>query len=241
VAETIVIAAAMGMELRGLEHRLGRMRKIQNPSLDAREGRHMGKTVISIRTGVGRHKAAERLRLAIDSFSPNWILVIGIAGALGREFRVGDPFMVSSACLWPGDAETLPLEQAHELVDVFSDQETPLVRRMRKGRRVRRGRLLTVNSFVNSVQEKRKLRAAGFDLVDMEFAAMAAVASEAGVPIKGLKVVSDTAAHDFPGFHYSPDGGTRAPLRLAANCVRACRTLGLFAHSWLRAAAGNRK
>ena len=227
----------MGIELRGLGRRLGPLRRLRSLPFDARESKRGGR-ILLVRTGVGRHKSLAVYRQAIDAFSPDLIFSIGIAGGLRHEFQVGDPFAISSACLWPGDSENLALEQAVALTENFSSQDNPLINRLKGGRRVRRGRLLTVDAFVNSVGEKRKLAAAGFDLVDMEFAAAVEAASEAGIALTGLKVVSDSARQGFPRYKFSAESGHKGipPARLIAGSLRATGVLGKFAAAWLEAA-----
>jgi nucleoside phosphorylase len=238
MSQPILIAAAMGIELRGLARLLGKLKRLQGGPLDAREAEFNGECILTVRLGIGRRKASEGVRLAVDAFHPSQILLIGLAGGLRREFSVGDPFVISAACLWPGAAETLALEQALQLEEVYSNASQPPVEFIKKGRRIRRARLITVDSFVGSTQEKRKLGTAGFDLVDMEFAAVAETSAALGLPLTGLKVVSDTLAHNFPRYRFSAEGESRLlpPPRLAANSLRACRALGRFAATWLKAA-----
>ena len=227
----------MGIELRAFGRGLGRLTRLPGKAPDAREALLGDRRLVLTRIGIGRHAACEGLRLAISSFSPDKVLLIGLAGGLRHEFRVGDPFVVSSAGLWRGDAENLSIEQAVRLAEVYNNPDRPLVEHIKSGKRVRRARLLTVDSFVGTISEKRKLGAAGYDLVDMEFAALAAAAQEPGVPITGLKVVSDTLAHNFPRYRFSAAEGARGilPPRLLANSFRACRVLGRFANTWLKA------
>ena len=227
----------MGIELRGLGRRLGPLQRLNLPKIDARESNRDGR-IILLRTGVGRHQSLTAYRQAIEVFSPDLILSIGVAGGLRHEFLVGDPFVVSSASLWPSDVETLSLEQALALPEVYGTQDIPLVAQIKGGRRVRRGRLLTVDNFVNSVNEKRKLASAGYDLVDMEFAAAVEASSGAGLPLTGLKVVSDSAQQGFPRYRFSADGERKGipPVRLVAGSMLASRVLNKLVAAWLAAA-----
>ena len=227
----------MGIELRGLSRGLGRLKRLPGESPEAREALLGDRRLILARIGIGRHAAVKSLQLAVSRFNPERVLLIGLAGGLRHEFRVGDPFVISSAALWPGDAENLSIELAVRLQEKFSDPGKPLVELIKGGRRVRRARLLSVDSFVGSTSEKRKFGAAGYDLVDMEFAAVAAAVQESGTPVTGLKVISDTLSHNFPRYRFSAVEGSRGmiPPRLAANSFRACRVLGCFALVWLEA------
>jgi nucleoside phosphorylase len=237
MAGPILIAAAMGLELRGLARALHASKRLISGQLDARDAQLGGTSLVLARLGIGRYKAVAALRLAVNELHPSAIALIGLAGALRPEFHIGDPFLISSAALWTGSAENLSLQQALQLKEVYANAAAPPIEFIWGGRRVHRGRLLTVDSFVGSTKEKRMLGTAGFDLVDMEFAALAEVAAELNLPLTGLKVVSDTLAHNFPRYRYSAREGSPSipPPRLAANSLRACRVLSRFALAWLKA------
>lgn len=231
-----MVAAPMGIELKSLTRRLGHYEPLKHAPYKARESVLSGRKIITVCTGINRLQIQQNLTLALDDFSPSRVLFIGIAGALRPEFRVGDPFMVSAASQWIGDSETLSLDQALTLKNVYHSLEEPRISIIKGGRRVRRARLLSVDNFVGTTQEKRRLGAAGFDLVDLEFAAVAIILSERGLPLSGLKVVSDSLPQNFPSFHYSLEAGRKGvpPARLMANTFRACRLLGRFTHAWLQ-------
>jgi adenosylhomocysteine nucleosidase len=232
----ILVLAAMGQQLKPLAHRLGKTGSVGSVGIDARQAMLRERPIILARTGIGRKAAVEVTRLAVETFEPSQVICIGIAGSLRPDFKVGDPFLVSSACLWMSESENLSIDRAVALPTAFETQEVPLVRRIKGGVRVRRARLLTVDAFVNDMSEKRRLGMAGFDLVDMEFAAVAKEVVTAGLPCSGLMTVSDSLLHNFPSFRLSTAEGMRGqpPPRLVVNALRACKILGGFAHLWLR-------
>jgi hypothetical protein len=96
---------------------------------------------------------------------------------------------------------------------------------------------LTVDSFVNSISEKRRLGIAGFDLVDMEFGAVAAALSDTGISLTGLVTVSDTLYHGFPKFKIDQETGMNGmtPTRLVYNSLKASKILGTLTFRWLKA------
>ncbi len=63
---------------------------------------------------------------------------------------------------------------------------------------VRRGALLTVDRVVQSASAKRELRRQDAQAVDMEAAAVAAVAKEHHLPFFCIRVISDIAEEDMP-------------------------------------------
>lgn len=234
--QSILVAAALGMELRYLARRLGKARYINSGDLKARQFFPKGREVLLFKTGIGRKQAAESIQNAINKFSPGEILFIGMAGSLRSEFRVGAPFMISTATQWPAETENLSIEQAVGLKLTYENTNQPLVKHVKGTMRVRRATLLTVDSYVNTLREKRRLGTAGFDLVDMEFGAVAAVVDMNKTPLTGLKTVSDSLSDNFPAFRMSAGEGSRGvpPPRLMFNSVRACRVLAGFAHLWIK-------
>lgn len=235
MSEPILIAAPMGIELRGLLRRMPKSRQLKKSPYDARETELEGKRIITARVGISRISCEKNLRPVLDRFSPSRVYFIGISGALRPEFRVGDPFVISAACQWSGDSSTLSLERAVSLQEIYQDNRQPRIKEIKGRRRVRRARILTVDNFVNTAKEKRRLGAAGFDLVDMEFAAAAKICAEKRRSLTGLKVVSDTLSQSFPSFHHSTVKKSRGlpPPRLAASSMRACKILGRFVFGWL--------
>lgn len=231
----ILVAAAMGFELKPLTRRLGKVTHINREGLAARQAWLKGRRLVLFRTGLGRKKAVAAMRSAVEAFDPQSVLFIGLAGALRADFKLSDPFVVSTAALWASDSENLSIDRAVGLKPTYENSEMPLIRRIKGGRPVRRARLLTVDAFVNTVREKRRLGTAGYDIVDMEFGAIAAELDWETVPLTGLMTVSDTLLHNFPSFKPTGEGLKEAPPpRLLANSLRACKVLGSFAHIWLK-------
>ena len=231
----ILVAAAMGFELKPLTRRLGKVTHMNRDGLTARQAWLKGQRLVLFRTGLGRKQAVEAMRNAMKTFDPGAVLFVGLAGALRAEFKLTDPFVVGSAALWASDSENLSIDRAVGLKLTYENNEMPLIRRVKGGRPVRRARLLTVDAFVNDVREKRRLGTAGYDIVDMEFGAIAAEIDWRSIPLFGLMTISDTLLHDFPAFKPNSEGnmGTPPP-RLMANSFRACKVLGSFAHLWLK-------
>ncbi len=126
--------------------------------------------------GVGRRAAAAAARAqagAVDA-----LVSVGFAGALASGYKVGDVF-VAQRVIAGG------VEYAGRLPGCPDDS-------------CRRGTLLTVDRVVQSVEEKRRLAASGAQAVDMEAAAVAAVAAERALPFYCVRAVSDAAETALP-------------------------------------------
>jgi len=239
--KSILVSAPLGNHLTPLLKRLGRWSTLDVSDVQARRFQFMGTSIYLHKSGFGRRYAVQSVLNAIEVLSPDHVVYIGVAGGLKPDFNVGDPFYIASASLWSSDSENLSIDQALGLDLQYQSQDMPLLDRVKGGNRVRRARLLSVDSFVNSVREKRKLGIAGYDLVDMEFAALAGAIRQAGAelpPLTGLMTVSDTVHHGFPSFKPNAvsgsAGGRYIPPKLKLNMNKAAQSLGSFVHLWLR-------
>jgi len=91
------------------------------------------------------------------------------------------------------------------------------------------GRLLSAEQILATVEEKRaRQRASGAAAVDLESFAIAAVASQAGVPFLCVRVIVDGAGDELPQavLRATRADGTLRAAWLAAQWLRAPRELG---------------
>lgn len=144
------------------------------------------------------------------------LVSFGTAGGLDPALRAGS-LVLPERVVAPGGA-ILPVDPALAL---------------RLGRRPVQGTLASVGAAVVTAAAKAALRAAtGAVAVDLESAAVAAVAHDAGVPFAALRVVLDKADRALPPAALAglaPDGGTR-PLSVLAALLRRPQDLpGLVA------------
>ena len=171
----LLLIAALPLELAGFSG------AVPEPSRDVRwlaASEIGGRRVLLAANGVGRDAAASGVRTLLAGYRVDAVVSTGFAGALSAELGVGDAFLAETVMDGP--------------------------RRFRGGQpvrvpnSVRRGALVTVDRVVQSAQAKTELSAGGAIAVDMESAAVAAVAAEAGVPFYCLRAISDPANSDLP-------------------------------------------
>ena len=121
------------------------------------------------RRPAGRRRGTEDL-LASDTVEH--VIVIGVAGGLGADVRVGDVVVPEVV---------IDLDRGHEL------RPSPL------GSEIARGRLLTSNDFITDPDALPRLRAEGATAIDMETAAIARVCEDRGVRWSVFRGISDDA------------------------------------------------
>ena len=132
------------------------------------------------------------------------LLSIGFAGALRAPFKVGD-LLVPQTVL---DDEGRQYFVAHDLFATITS------RLSRSDFDIRDCTLLSTRKIINSASEKSVLAARfGADAVDMESAAIAAVAQQAQIPFAVVRVVSDGARQNIP---YAVNGAIDCQGRVIA-------------------------
>ncbi len=137
-----------------------------------------GERAILVANGAGRSVASAAAREALSKQSVRAVISTGFAGSLDPSHSVGDVFIADS--VRGDDGEFATCRPAGPLGGA------------------RRGALLTAGRVAQSALDKRELRERGAHAVDMEAAAVAAVAAECGLPFFCIRVISDTATEDLP-------------------------------------------
>jgi nucleoside phosphorylase len=164
-------------------------------------------TIGFLKTGVGPKRAAASLGEALKAIEPARILVIGYAGAIDPNLRLGDLVAVSKALAFSLDKEHPDWEHI-QLDDAFElhDCETLADCAKSVGLSIRTGDTLTSSYVLGDPVHKRRLHERFHaSIVDMETAALAGVASPKAIPISCIRAVSDEAADRFLApFSYDP-------------------------------------
>ena len=156
-------------------------------------------------TGVGKAMAAMSTEYVISRYMPSAIIMVGLAGALSSELRIGDLVLAEDALQYDLDASPLGfavgevpyagyrlLESDARLLEAASTFRLP------EGR-LHRGRILTGDGFVadSGVKERLVSEFQGI-AVEMEGAAVGLVCLVNRVPFLLARTVSDTADGDAP-------------------------------------------
>ncbi|WP_375483981.1 hypothetical protein [uncultured Mycobacterium sp.] len=163
----IAVICAMPMELRPLRRRL-RLRKTALGYV----GKFGGRLVIASISGIGTARAHAATVRLLDAVDIEWVIVVGITGAIDNETRIGTlvlPELVANGA--DGSQyrpKPLPLGNTH-------------------------GVMWTTDSVLVDPAVHAGLRARGVISVDMETAAIAKVCDERGVPWSVVRAISDRA------------------------------------------------
>lgn len=167
----VAVIAAMRPELRPIVERLD-LRCEALGSGQIWRGRAGRREVVAAVTSMGTAAAARWTRGLLDAHPVDHVVVVGIAGGVDPALRIGDLL----------DPETVVDERSGAALHPAPLRaEAP------------RGRLLTTDTLHNTPAAVEALRSQGVGAVDMETAAIAAVAEARAIPWSVLRAVSDYA------------------------------------------------
>jgi adenosylhomocysteine nucleosidase len=175
-----------------------------------------------IKTGVGPDRAREASETALSMLAPDALLSTGYAGSLGVA-SVGELILGMSILDW-----------AHGKAGQKIQSDPALLERARAAARDARiawsqGPVVTVGRMLWRASEKQALGvASGAIAVDMESAAIAKVASMAGIPFLLVRAISDRAQDNLPmdfNLWYGPFGLWRCVFEV---CKRPSILYGLY-------------
>jgi nucleoside phosphorylase len=147
-----------------------------------------GVDVAFCRTGVGianAHEAAERL---FEHASPSLVLSAGCAGAAHPDLKTGDLVLASEIrSETPTDRFLTSEMDRTDIERLIREEDLPY----------RTGPLMTLWNIAGK-SAKEDAGAKGAACVDMETAAVAAIAEKAGVPLVSLRTIFDPLEEEFP-------------------------------------------
>ena len=156
-------------------------------------GTFAGRSVLLVRSGVGKACARDALLQVCERFVPSLVISMGYAGGVVPCLNIGD-FIVADKVLefvsggiedWTRKRETIEIP-----IERFPVDDTVL-----------RGGLLTVDEVISKPEHKSALGKNHPVLaVEMETSALARLAREKQLPFLSVRAISDTVDHELPDF-----------------------------------------
>ncbi len=228
LARMLLIAAALEEELNTAKALYPDAARVPADSVKLWRAVRRNEPVYFLRAGVGPRRSAESLERALGLIQPSHILVIGYAGALDPELKLGSLIAVRKASAFSLE-DTSPSWE-HVRIDgefVLHNCESLLQSAGLAGVTACAGDILT-SSHVLGEPEHKNLLFERFhaSVVDMETAALARVAHAQAIPIACMRAISDEARDSFLApFSYDPSAGIpeRARKLLRTGMVETLR------------------
>jgi adenosylhomocysteine nucleosidase len=209
----LLIAAAMGEELKTAMDLCHGQKRTVHRSLSLRQASRKDRTINFLKTGVGPRRSAVSLDEALKTVEVTHILVIGYAGALDPDLKLGDLVAVRRAFAFSLDKDNPTWEnvQLNGTYELTQGEELARTAEL-QGLRIKVGDVMTSSYVLGEPAHKKILNARfGASIVDMETAALAGVAASHHVPISCLRVISDEAGDTFLApFSHDPSANIAA-------------------------------
>lgn len=195
----LLIAAALEEELDTALALCQVKKKITHGRISLWQADRNDETIGFLKTGVGPERAAKNLEEALEIADAHRILVIGYAGALDPDLRVGDLVAVARALAF-SFPEDNPIWENVRLDGAFELAQSEMLAKSAGsfGMRVSVGEVMT-SSYVLGDPAHKHLLFSRFhaSIVDMETAALARIAASKKLPLSCIRVISDEARDTF--------------------------------------------
>ncbi len=166
------------------------------------KGKVKDKTCILVKGGVGKVNAARVTQLLIDNFKPDYIINVGVAGALNPTLKIGD--IVIGTSLVQHDFDITAFGHAKGYITgigdrIYSDDmliqkfESAIDNQEDRKYKVEKGVIASGDIFCTEIPMRDKIYAK-FDAecVEMEGAAVAQVCYLCNTPFIVIRSISDT-------------------------------------------------
>ena len=167
----VAFLAPMKSELRPLVRKLS-LERVERDDAVYHEGTAGGVDVVAGLTGIGMKPAAAAADQILDAYSPDHLIVVGIAGGVPPHSKVGDLLVPEVVA----NGETGTEHRPALLGDI-----------------VPHGRLVSDDEFLSSDEDIARVSKQGVTALDMETAAIAAVCERRGTPWSVFRAISDMA------------------------------------------------
>lgn len=210
---TIGFIGAMDDEIEGLKNKLEDVSKMTRASMEFCKGRIGNRTVVAVKSGVGKVNAAICAQILVDEYKVEAIINTGAAGSLENKINIGDIVIGETAIQhdmdsvdfgFPlGQVPFMPLEYKGdaELADALEKSCKSIYPDLN----IFRGLIVSGDEFVAKKERKDWIKS-HFDALctEMEGAAIAQCAYLNNIPFLILRAISDkaddSASMDFPEF-----------------------------------------
>lgn len=204
--KTIGIIGAMEEEILCLKEKIEIVTTKNVVGLAFYIGRYKGNSIILVRSGIGKVNAAICAQAMIDHFGVDYILMLGVAGALAEDLNIGDIVISTDAVQHDMDTSALgdPIGTIPRMAESYFKADEELVRlamasaaEIADGYRVITGRIASGDQFICTKEGKAKIRKdVKGTCAEMEGAAIAHACWLNRIPFLIVRAISDGAGEE---------------------------------------------
>ena len=203
----IAVLGAMECEIEEVKNYLINLKEQVYKDLKIFTGNIGNKFIILAQTGIGKVNAALNCQYIIDTFTPDIIINIGVAGGIGKGLKVGDIVIGTSLVQHDFDVSVLGYVKGYMCTGINKDKPTHFycdklitekfkqsLLNILKENKIYEGIIATGDQFVSDKKLKEEINKTFNALaVEMEGAAIAQVATRNKIPFSVTRVISDLA------------------------------------------------
>ncbi|MBR4016154.1 MAG: 5'-methylthioadenosine/adenosylhomocysteine nucleosidase [Anaerotignum sp.] len=204
--KTIGIIGAMEEEIIYLQEKIEVVTTKSVIGLSFDIGRYMGNNIVLVKSGIGKVNAAVCTQAMIDHFGVDYVINIGVAGALSEELHIGDILISTDAVQHDMDTSALgdAVGEIPRMPESYFKADETMVHlaqeagaEMADGYQVLLGRVASGDQFVSTKEAKEKIRRnVKGDCAEMEGAAIAHACWLNRIPFVILRAISDDAGEE---------------------------------------------
>lgn len=195
------IIGAMEEEISALKEEIIIQKLEKNNTLEFHIGKFLENDVVIVRAGIGKVNAAMTTQSLINLYKPDYIINIGVAGAVDPSVEIGDIIVSEDLIEHDFDATAFGYEkgQIPRLENWKFKGDKKLIDASKKagnnlGYNIIEGRIVSGDIFVGDNDTKKRLfDEFGAKCCEMEGAAIAHVSEENGIPFVVYRAISDKA------------------------------------------------
>ncbi len=222
---SICILGAVKEEIAGIKGRMKINHRLKIGTANVFLGFWEGKSIVLVRTGIGRIQAGGALAQVLDKYSLSMVVSIGYAGGCHADIKAGD-LLVANRFLNGPKHDELP-EEIKVATSLAGQAEKV---RPSKKYATYAGRLLTMDRLVRLPEEKNVLgKAYGAIAVDMETSVLAQMAAVKNLPFLSVRAISDTVHQELVDISpFTESDGEISPLKAGWYVLTHPGSIGTF-------------
>ena len=185
---SICILGAVKEEIAGIKGRMKIDHRLKLGTADVFCGFWERKSIVLVRTGIGKIRAGGALAQVLDKYSLSMVISLGYTGGTHADLKAGDLLVADRFLTGPKDGE--PPEEI-PITSCLAGQAGKVPPSDKYS--VHKGCLLTMDRVVNLPEDKKSLgETYGATAIDMETSVLAQMAAVRNLPFLSVRSITDT-------------------------------------------------
>ena len=218
--KTIGIIGAMEEEIENIKPYIDIISTKNIVGLDFYMGKMGGNNVVLVRSGIGKVNAAVCSQVLIDLYAVDYIINVGVAGAINKDLKIGDVVIATDTMhhdmdttYFGDDIGIIPrMEESafkadNELIEMALKSSSDVS----KNNNVVTGRIVSGDQFLCDIEKKNKIWSHfKASCVDMESAAIGQACYLNKIPFCIIRSISDNSDEDNQYENFFRDSAIKA-------------------------------